>query len=129
MLVLETEEDYARYRIDRRALADILTVDEGRVRLRKRSGEMQTPAVIPDTGEARAPTPASPGDGRAAGAPPSAGPRDPLASLPRAAEHAAPATRGQSTGSGRGRLSRHVVSAPRVRMGATTVSGRVPPES
>jgi len=36
LLVLETEADYARFHIDRRALADILTVTDGQVRLSKR---------------------------------------------------------------------------------------------
>ncbi|MDB4995253.1 MAG: putative signal peptide protein [Myxococcaceae bacterium] len=38
LLVLETEEDYARFKIDRRALADVLTVDNGRIALTKRAG-------------------------------------------------------------------------------------------
>ncbi|HEY3448806.1 MAG TPA: VIT domain-containing protein [Myxococcales bacterium] len=40
LLVLETEQDYARFQIDRRALADILTVDQGgKLSLTKRSAE------------------------------------------------------------------------------------------
>src|SRR5262249_46940230 len=38
LLVLETEADYARYKIDRKALADILTVDGSRL-LRSKRGE------------------------------------------------------------------------------------------
>jgi hypothetical protein len=38
LLVLETEDDYARFKIDRRALADVLTVDKGRIALTKRAG-------------------------------------------------------------------------------------------
>jgi hypothetical protein len=38
LLVLETEADYARFKIDRRALADVLTVDNGRIALTKRAG-------------------------------------------------------------------------------------------
>jgi tetratricopeptide (TPR) repeat protein len=40
LLVLETEQDYARFGIDRKALADILTVDhDGRIALMKRGPE------------------------------------------------------------------------------------------
>jgi hypothetical protein len=39
LLVLETEQDYARFNIDRRALADILTVENGQVKSQKRSAE------------------------------------------------------------------------------------------
>ncbi|MDP1827936.1 MAG: VIT domain-containing protein [Archangium sp.] len=39
LLVLETEADYARFNIDRRALADILTVENGQVKSQKRSAE------------------------------------------------------------------------------------------
>lgn len=39
LLVLETDADYARFNIDRKALADILAVDDGRVVLRKRSAD------------------------------------------------------------------------------------------
>jgi tetratricopeptide (TPR) repeat protein len=42
LLVLETEADYARFQIDRRALADILTVTDGQVRLNKRKA-LDTP--------------------------------------------------------------------------------------
>ena len=37
LLVLETEEDYARYGIDRKALADILVIEGGRASLTKRA--------------------------------------------------------------------------------------------
>lgn len=40
LLVLETEADYARFQIDRRALADILTVEKGHVTRLKRSAEV-----------------------------------------------------------------------------------------
>ncbi len=40
LLVLETEADYARFNIDRRALADVLTVENGQVKLMKRAPEM-----------------------------------------------------------------------------------------
>ncbi len=39
LLVLETEQDYARFKIDRRALADILTVENGQVKRQKRGPE------------------------------------------------------------------------------------------
>lgn len=39
LLVLETEADYARFNIDRKALADILTVKDGKVALQKRGPE------------------------------------------------------------------------------------------
>ncbi len=44
LLVLETEADYARFGIDRRALADILVVKDGRVALQKRG-----PETVPST--------------------------------------------------------------------------------
>jgi hypothetical protein len=37
LLVLETDADYARFHIDRRALADVLTIDRGRLALAKRT--------------------------------------------------------------------------------------------
>ena len=39
LLVLETEADYARFNIDRRALADILTVENGQVKSQKRAAD------------------------------------------------------------------------------------------
>lgn len=45
LLVLETEADYARFHIDRRALADILTVKDGHVSVTKRSADSVTVAV------------------------------------------------------------------------------------
>jgi hypothetical protein len=39
LLVLETEADYARFNIDRRALADILVVKDGRISILKRSAD------------------------------------------------------------------------------------------
>jgi tetratricopeptide (TPR) repeat protein len=47
LLVLETEQDYARFNIDRRALADILTVQNGQVTRLKRSPEQVVVAVKP----------------------------------------------------------------------------------
>jgi hypothetical protein len=37
LLVLETDADFARFRVDRKALADVLTVDHGRLAVAKRS--------------------------------------------------------------------------------------------
>jgi len=69
MLVLETEADYDRFHIDRRALSDILTVnDDGRLGVRQRRG---APLVVATDIAAvgankRAPTPAEmPGGGGA----------------------------------------------------------------
>lgn len=45
LLVLETEADYARFNIDRRALADILTVEKGQVTRLKRT--MEVAVVVP----------------------------------------------------------------------------------
>ncbi|MGV3619816.1 MAG: VIT domain-containing protein [Archangium sp.] len=39
LLVLETEDDYARFKIDRRALVDVLTVQDGKVARLKRGPE------------------------------------------------------------------------------------------
>lgn len=39
LLVLETEDDYARFKIDRRALVDVLTVQDGKVARLKRGAE------------------------------------------------------------------------------------------
>jgi hypothetical protein len=46
LLVLETQEDYARFNIDRRALTDILTVENGQVTKRKRSSEQLLMAPV-----------------------------------------------------------------------------------
>lgn len=45
LLVLETEADYARFNIDRRALADILTVEKGQVTRLKRTMDVAVVAV------------------------------------------------------------------------------------
>lgn len=45
LLVLETEADYARFNIDRRALADILTVEKGQVTRLQRT--MEVAVVVP----------------------------------------------------------------------------------
>ncbi|MCW5837107.1 MAG: hypothetical protein KIS78_32230, partial [Labilithrix sp.] len=47
MLVLETEQDYARYGIDRRSLADVLAVQDGAVRRLRRPDFVKLPLVRP----------------------------------------------------------------------------------
>jgi tetratricopeptide (TPR) repeat protein len=47
LLVLETEQDYARFGIDRRALADILVVNDGRLGLQKRAADTVPVAKTP----------------------------------------------------------------------------------
>ncbi len=47
LLVLETEADYARFNIDRRALADILTVGVGGLEVLHRTGPAFAPAPAP----------------------------------------------------------------------------------
>lgn len=59
LLVLETEADYARFGIDRRALADILVVKDGRVALQKRGPET-VPAAPPPAPVAKKPAPRPP---------------------------------------------------------------------
>ena len=46
LLVLETEADYARFNIDRRALADILVVEGGEVKRTKRAAEVAKPVPV-----------------------------------------------------------------------------------
>ena len=47
LLVLETEADYTRFNIDRRALADVLTVENGQVQRMKRSADSVPVALKP----------------------------------------------------------------------------------
>jgi hypothetical protein len=56
LLVLETEQDYARFKIDRRALADILTVENGQVKRQKRGPEtiVAKAPVVPEKPKAPA---------------------------------------------------------------------------
>ncbi|WP_437968019.1 AgmX/PglI C-terminal domain-containing protein [Sorangium sp. So ce260] len=75
LLVLETEGDYARFDIARRGLADILTVDGGRVAVRRRSWP---PAGKPwDAAPPAAPRGDAPGEQAAALRPPPAPPESP----------------------------------------------------
>ncbi|MFL6291288.1 MAG: tetratricopeptide repeat protein, partial [Thermoanaerobaculia bacterium] len=46
MLVLETEADYARFGLDRRALADILTVGAGGLDVLARTGPVRSPEAV-----------------------------------------------------------------------------------
>jgi len=57
LLVLETEQDYDRFHIDRRALSDILTVQGGRLAVVRRAGSPLVVATSPNLGapEPRAP--------------------------------------------------------------------------
>ena len=199
LLVLESERDYDRYKIDRKALADILVIEGTKLSLQKRTGDslFQKPTVVtqkeaPSDGVVlRAPPPPPPapgGDARAwnpstgeqapspaamATAAPAAqmAPAKPMATtaaeprqraLQEAQEfgmigllnsgagsgesgggkgegiglgsvggigHGAGTGTGQGFGSGHGRLGgRHRARPPQVRMGATMVSGRLPPE-
>ncbi len=65
LLVLETEQDYARFKIDRRALADILGVEGTRLVRQKRGEDALAPAAI---GAGAKPAPA--GEGVVLKAPP-----------------------------------------------------------
>ncbi len=48
LLVLESEADYRRFRIDRRGKADILAIDGGSVRVNRRSDHERTPMPVED---------------------------------------------------------------------------------
>jgi len=169
LLVLEQENHYRRFNIDRKALADILAVKGGSLEVVNRSTLGPPSPAAPTKGRDRwrAAAPATT-DGRPAAWPPD----PPLGQEPLSARGnmwgdaigdsfgagglglsgigeggggrgegarlgaartpgrgAGSAARGQGFGSGRGRAGRSPgVRAPRVRMGATSVSGRIPPE-
>ena len=53
LLVLETEADYARFQIDRRALVDILTVGAGGVEVLARRGAVPQPHALPSDPQAQ----------------------------------------------------------------------------
>ena len=176
LLVLETEADFARFRLDRKALADVLTVDGGKLAVAKRSApsplggngssdaltakaERQPPVLRPPphaAGRARA---GGRGQLAAAGDPQSArgnmwgsnigesfgagglglagkgeggggrGEGIGLGSVGTVGHGASVVGSGQGFGSGHGRLGgAHRTKPPQVRMGATQVSGRIPPE-
>ncbi|MBW2459315.1 MAG: AgmX/PglI C-terminal domain-containing protein, partial [Deltaproteobacteria bacterium] len=163
LLVLETEADYERHKIDRKALADILTIEGSEIVRRQRSEDLlyigkadvrpkggvdsdgvvlrapPAPAARPDghaTGEAdEAPAseatsaPASPERKLRASTAASGSADDPGLGSIGTIGHGAGTGSGQGFGSGHGRLGRsHRSRPPRVRMGAVTVSGRLPPE-
>ncbi|APR79240.1 Hypothetical protein A7982_04587 [Minicystis rosea] len=207
LLVLETEADYARYKIDRRALADILTIEGTKLARRKRTEDQPLgtidPRVPPKTVDSDGVVTRAPAAPRAveneapAGAAPAATAM-PAAASPQAREfgmigllnsggggdpnaptapwgrddsqgsdplsargnmwgseigdafgagglglsgigesgggvsgigHGAGTGTGQGFGSGSGRLGgSHMIRPPRLRMGETRVSGRLPPE-
>lgn len=101
LLVLETEEDYKRFKIDRRSKVDILAVEDGKVVVG--SHERSVAATKSTKGEDPPVEAAPPPAGRVASA-------DPPAPQPTL-------------------RSRHRSRPPSVRMGATSVSGRLPAES
>lgn len=158
LLVLETEADYVRFKIDRRALSDILTVEDGRLAVLKRSGapaggkhdkiNNKTNTIVaanetgapPSTASADPPV-ARPRRSERSDDTATNRPSDPmgdalgLGGLGRtgAGEGGPEAQSGGSRGgwtAGRGRIAgrTHVARPPQVRMGATKVSGRLPPE-
>lgn len=169
LLVLETEQDYARFGIDRRALVDVLAVEGGGVAVTKRSFEpLKTPAsarAAPDL--ALGQRSADQGPPASGGEPAPQSSAEPASSargnqwgseieesfgagglgLSGVGEggggrsegielggvgtvgHGAGSGAGQGFGSGHGRLGGvHRSPSPSVRMGATQVSGRLPPE-
>ncbi|MBI5532263.1 MAG: AgmX/PglI C-terminal domain-containing protein [Deltaproteobacteria bacterium] len=165
MLVLETEADYERFKIDRRALSDILVVKDAAVvsmhrdpfDSKRRAAQIAGDSPVASSAPSRpgaAPAPTQPP--RVVTAPPSAGPSDSIGESFGAGGlglvgigegggglgegiglgnigtlgHGAGTGTGQGFGSGHGRLggSHRTTNAPQVRMGATTVSGRLPPE-
>lgn len=88
LLVLETEQDYVRFGIERRALSDILTVDAGGIALMHRADvELAQPVVL----EVAAPQSAEPRDPAVIAQPPP-GSRDDAASPQKRATESAQAT-------------------------------------
>jgi hypothetical protein len=187
LLVLETEQDYERFHIDRTALADILTIESGQLRhLHRPTLDMPkpTPPALAQGRLERPQPPPRPSDGREGGTGSRA--RGEEGSMGTAATRSAAADlgadplsargnmwgdpigesfgasglglsgigeggggrgeaiglgrvgtlgrgagsgSGQGLGSGHGRItSSHSQRAPQVRMGASTVAGRLPPE-
>jgi tetratricopeptide (TPR) repeat protein len=181
-LVLETEADYARFKIDRNALTDIFAVEDGRIAVKHRSApdfgklsaakndEQRVPLIppvtdpiaTPPTTAAAEPSPSS--SSPWASAPPGAAPSLEVAGnmwgdqigdafgagglgLTGTGEggggrgegiglgnigsigHGAGTGTGQGFGNGHGRLGgAHSTNPPSLRMGATQVNGRLPPE-
>ncbi|HZO15093.1 MAG TPA: AgmX/PglI C-terminal domain-containing protein, partial [Polyangiaceae bacterium] len=128
LLVLEQEWHYQRFGIDRHALADILTIRDGRIAVLERS--QQKPQA---QGNLSGDSMGSGGlglTGIGSGGGGSAPPLESIGTIGRGSSQASPQSgTGVGFGSGHGRLGRsHQAQAPRVRMGATSVSGRLPPE-
>jgi hypothetical protein len=190
MIVLETENDYARFHIDRRAVADILTIDHGAIAVAERSAFARDKSgATPLATATSAPTPhrhANPApaqevaefgriglldDQSANGSTTRSGREDTVLDEAQSAQgnmwgaavgdsfgagglgltgageggggsadgiglgavgtlgHGAGEASGQGFGSGHGRIAgSHAMRAPTIRMGATEVSGRLPPE-
>ncbi len=121
LLVLESESDYKQFQIERLSLGDILGIDGGKISIQRRTLNSSRPIQAPKS-------PQNP-------------PEQESARQGRLDEIRTPQSLGNSNGSSRqqtqgrgvtggGRLlspSRHV-RPPSVRMAATKVSGRMPPE-
>ncbi len=147
MLVLETEQDYDRFKIDRTANLDVLSIVDGRVALRSVPRGASIATATKSSPWDRQDSPGTdalsargnmwgsePGDsfglglsgigegggGRSEGVG--------LGSVGAIGRGAGTGT-GQGFGAGSGRLGgAHRTRPPQVRMGATSVSGRLPPE-
>jgi hypothetical protein len=142
MLVLETDDDYERFHIPRAATTTILAVSaDDRVRTthvprlprrpRATSSSPSSPAAPPPSPSSlAAPAPSS----SSPAAPPSsssspAAPAPSSPSLPLSGLGEGGGGRGAGFGQGMGRLGgSHRTKPPQVRMGATMVTGRLPPE-
>lgn len=156
MLVLETDHDYTRFGLDRTAKVDVLVVRDGQVELASHArhggaGPGKVASATTLVPGASAPAAAAPapdtargnmwgteiGDAFGAGGlglsgiGEGGGGRSDGVGLGNvgAIGHGAGTGTGQGFGSGAGRLGgAHRARPPEVRMGATTVSGRLPPE-
>jgi len=183
LLVLETDADYQRFKIDRTAKVDVLVVDNGQIVVAshpreaaqtKQGARAAAPAAAPAPSPSSAGSPADAPEGaRNLGslAPPAPGVGDSAVAAQPSARgnmwgdeigdafgagglglsgigeggagrgdgvglggigtlgHGAGTGTGQGFGSGSGRLGgSHRARPPQVRMGATTVNGRLPPE-
>jgi tetratricopeptide (TPR) repeat protein len=158
LLVLERQADYDRYGIDRRALSEVLTVERGQLATHRPRGTTPAESSgawgkAEALAEARQYAMAAPlaawgndigesfgagglglsgvgegGGGRAESASGSFTGQPGLGQVGTIGRGAGTGS-GQGFGSGHGRLgSSHRARAPQVRMGATMVSGRLPPE-
>jgi hypothetical protein len=164
MIVLETEYDYARFNIDRHALANILTIDHGAISVADRHalGSDKNGGIPQATATSVPAKPPSPGEASAASSARGREDNDALSARGNmwgaeigdafgagglgltgvgeggggggggGGEGISPGAgggTGQGFGSSHGRVGAvHVVRAPVLRAGATTVSGRLPPE-